>query len=301
MRLFSVRSRKKPELSTTRKQAPIVPHAYLDEDGRRRRSDAPYFLPKDEKEFERLDYQHFILRQVLKGNTFAPVDHLLRQHVQILDVGCGTGRWGCEMAMAYPQVQVIGFDLEETPRTPSPPLTYHFQRGNLLDGLPFAAQQFSYVHQRFLVAAIPLNRWPRVLDELRRVTSPGGWTELVEGGTTFHQAGPATKQLVAWWNAISASREIDASQMSRLGQFLTRAGFSTVQATTKTLPVGHWGGRLGNLLAQDILAGLPSMRPQAHSLLHVSPEQFDAVIGQVAGEWETCHTSYEVYFACGQA
>lgn len=123
---------------------------------------------------------------------------------------------------------------------------------------------------------------------------------MVEGGTTFHHAGPATKQIVAWWDAISASRRIDASQMSRIGQFLKQGGFSSVQTKTEILPVGGWGGRLGRLLAQDILAGWPSMRPLAHSLLQAPHEQFDSVIGQLATEWERYHTSYEVYFACGQ-
>ncbi len=300
MRMFHLRSRNKPGPPTTWERTPLVPQAYLDEDGRRHRGDAPYLLPKDEKEFGRLDYQHFILRQVLKGNTFAPVDHLLRQPGHVLDVGCGTGQWGCEMALAYPQGHIVGFDLEDIPRTAATPRNYHFHRGNLLDGLPFADQQFQYVHQRFLVAALPLNTWPWVIGELRRVTCTGGWTELVEGGTTFHQAGPATKQIVAWWGAISASRGIDASHMSHIGRFLKQGGFTPVQTRTEILPVGSWGGRLGRLLAQDILAGWPSLRPLVHSLLQVPHEQFDAVIGQLATEWESYHTSYEVYFACGQ-
>ncbi|HYU75449.1 MAG TPA: class I SAM-dependent methyltransferase, partial [Ktedonobacteraceae bacterium] len=164
----------------------------------------------------------------------------------------------------------------------------------------FAAQQFHYVHQRFLVAAIPLDKWPWVIGELRRVTCPGGWTELVEGGNTFHHAGPATRQFLAWWGAISASKDIDASKMSQIDQFLKQGGFSHVRAKTETIPVGAWGGRLGNLLAQDILAGWPTMRPLAHSLLQVPPEQFDAVIGHLATEWDVYRTSYEVYFACGQ-
>ena len=120
-----------------------MPQAYLDEDGRRHRGDVPYLLPKDEKEIRRLDYQHFILRQVLKGNIFAPVDPLLRKHSHVLDVGCGTGRWGYEMAAAYPQTHVVGFDLEDIPRTASTPLNYQFYRGNLFNGLPFADSTIS--------------------------------------------------------------------------------------------------------------------------------------------------------------
>ena len=119
-------------------------------------------------------------------------------------------------------------------------------------------------------------------------------------GNTFHQAGPATNRFLAWWVAIAASRGIDASRMSQLGSLLRQAGCFTVQAETRTIPVGSWGGRLGTLLAQDMLAGWPSMRPLAHSLLGVPPEAFDEVIEQLAAEWNTHQTTYEVYFACGQ-
>ena len=88
--------------------------------------------------------------------------------------------------------------------------------------------------------------------------------------------------------------------MSQLDSLLTQSGFSHVQAKTITISVGNWGGRIGNLLAQNLLAGWPTIRPLAHSLLDVPPEQFDAVISQLETEWNTHHSTYEVYFACGQ-
>ncbi len=294
------RNKRRPPV-TWERTLPNIPQEYVDEDGRRHRGDAPYLLPKDEKEMQRLDYQHYILRQLLKGNSFAPVHDLLIKGGHVLDVGCGTGRWGHEIALAYPQAHVVGFDLEDVPRTASTPLNSHFSRGNVLQGLPFAHHSFQYVHQRLLVAAIPLDKWPWVIGELRRVTSPGGWIELVEMGNTFHNAGPATKQFLAWWVALGASRGIDASNMSQLGLLLKQAGLFNVRAETKITPVGNWGGRGGNLLAQDMLAGWPSMRPLAHSVLGVPPEMFDAVIGRLSGEWNSYQTTYEVYVACGQA
>ncbi len=277
-----------------------APQEYVDSDGRRHRADAPYLLPKDDKEMARLDYQHFILRQILTGNTFAPVHDLLRRGGKVLDVGCGTGRWGHDIAAAYPEAQVIGLDLEVAASTASTTLNYQFRQGNVLAGLPFADHSFQYVHQRLLVAGIPLERWPGILAELRRVTALGGWIELVEMGNTFYHAGPATQQFLDWWVQISASQGIDASQMVHIGSWLARAGLVRIQTATKCLPVGRWGGRIGHLLAQDMLAGWPTMRPLAQSMLRVAPATFDEVIFRLEDEWNRYQTIYEVYFACGQ-
>jgi SAM-dependent methyltransferase len=296
MWLFRGRQRSVAVASWERTPPPVS----LDEDGRRHRTDVPYLLPKDEQEIQRLDYQHFVFRHLLQGNIFAPVDPLLRKGGNVLDVGCGTGRWGQEIATSYPKTQVIGFDLENVPRTASTPLNYQFHRGNLLSGFPFPAHTFHYVHQRALVVGIPLERWPFVVGELRRVTQAGRWVELVEMGTTFHHAGPATTQFLQWWAAISQTRGIDASHVSQMGDLLERSGFSAVKAKTERIPVGMWGGRIGNLLAQDILAGWPTMRPYAHTLLQVAPERFQEVIGRLETEWNALQTCYEVYFACGQ-
>ena len=56
--------------------------------GREYTAGVPYALPSDLGEMNRLDFQHFVLRQAFKGNYAAPV----RKPSSILDVGSGTGR-----------------------------------------------------------------------------------------------------------------------------------------------------------------------------------------------------------------
>jgi SAM-dependent methyltransferase len=277
-----------------------VPPAYTDSEGRRHLGEAPYLLPKDEQEIHRLDYQHYILRQVLKGNTFAPVHGLLRRGCNVLDVGCGTGRWAKEIATTYPKTQVVGFDLEAVESAAPAPPNYQFYRGNLLNGLPFTAGSFHYVHQRLLVAAIPWAMWPPVVQELARVTQPGGWVELVEMGATVVPSAPATEQMIDWWEAVSQTRGIELAKVSQIGDLLRYAGLSYIRTETKRLPLGGWGGRIGSLLAQDFLAVVPSLRPVAESQLGVAPSMFNAVLGALEEEWNTYQMSYEVYFACGQ-
>jgi methylase of polypeptide subunit release factors len=80
--------------------------------GRRYLADAPYLLPADDREINRLDFQHYMLRYALRGNYLAPVAH----PQSILDVGCGTGRWALEMAREFPHANVVALDI-----TPPPP------------------------------------------------------------------------------------------------------------------------------------------------------------------------------------
>src|SRR5262245_61759287 len=136
-------------------------------------ADVHYVLPRHPAEIDRLDVQHYALRQALEADFLAPVQGPER----ILDVGAGTGQWAFDQCARFPEALVTGFDLE--PSKPEAPPNYRLVRGNLLQGLPFASGSFDFVHQRLLMLAVPLRLWPGVVDELVRVLQPGGWLELV--------------------------------------------------------------------------------------------------------------------------
>ncbi len=181
---------------------------------------------------------------------------------------------------------------------------YHFVEANLLSGLPFADHTFDYTHQRLLVAGIPAKQWPFVLGELMRVTSIGGWVEVVEAGNVFLNAGPATQRFLEWWHTFSLSKGIDARLVEHLGPMLEQAGLHSVQTRTLQLPVGMWGNsderRLGNLLALDMLTGFPGIKQPCCELLHLDPADFDAVLQELPREWVRLRTCYQFYVAWGQ-
>jgi SAM-dependent methyltransferase len=234
-------------------------------DGRRRLRDVPYLLPKDLEEAHRLDFQHYAMRLALGKLTFAPVEELLRQGGQVLDVGCGTGRWAIDLAQLYPLTQITGLDLEVVKAT-TPPPNYRFVQGNLLKGLPFADSTFVYTHQRFLVAAIPLEQWPRVVHELYRVTAPGGWIELIELGAETRNAGPCLQQLIAWARQLAAMRGIDGTQMSRMAV----AGWLPPEPHRHPLAASWYlGGAPGSAIASGLLERVRwSRRPGCPRLRH---------------------------------
>src|SRR5579875_262077 len=266
--------------------------------GRRFREDVPYALPKDLEEGQRLNFQHYIIRYVLRGNYAAPLDSSVKT---ILDVGSGTGIWGHEIAQAFPQARVYGLDLEppQTISLAAPaqavPDNYHFIQGNVLKGLPFP----DYVHQRLLFLGVPQQSWPAVIRELVRVTQPGGWVEIYEADILFPDAGPATRELNSWTRQFMGMRGIDTTQMRQLGDLLRQQGLLNVTARTFEVPLGNWD-RLGQLLEKDYLSGIRALKEPACAALHLSPQKYEQILLIASKEWAQTHARYRHYLAYGQ-
>jgi SAM-dependent methyltransferase len=269
--------------------------------GRRHVEGAPYLLPKDEGEINRLDFQHYLFRHVLRGNFLAP----LSAPRSILDVGCGTGRWAIEMARQFPQANIIGIDMAPPPsETASPadprPDNYAFVQGNILEGLPFEEQTFDYVHQRLLYAAIPAQEWPRVINELARVTMRRGWVELLEGSAVVQGGGPALANFTAWGAAASAARGIDIHIGSQIGRLLYAAGLQNVVLREIRLPVGAHGGRVGLMVEANLLAVFAALRMPIITHGIVSEQDFDANMMAMKEEITHGRCEWSAYVAYGQ-
>src|SRR5256885_1849061 len=200
-----------------------------------------YVLPKDALEGDRLDLQHHLLRYALKGDYAAPIEGDLGR---ILDAGSGTGVWGEEMALDFPNALIVDLDLDRPsgtvranlPTTPTP--NHPFVQGNLLSGLPFGDHTFDFTHQRLLSVGIPQRAWPDVIRELVRVTRPGGWIELLESGFTLRNGGPGTIRLMEWGHEFFARRGIDLRFLEGLGKVAAEAGLREVESQFLDLPLG---------------------------------------------------------------
>src|SRR5215469_5661748 len=174
----------------------------------RESSEIAYMLPRHQTEIDRLDVQHYALRAA-----------------SILDVGSGTGQWAYDLCAQFPRAIVYGLDLVPG-KTRERPANYRYVKANVLQGLPFADGSFDFVHQRLMVTALPVATWPDVVRDLLRVTRPGGWVELVEGGDGIEPRGPATKRLFELAAQLAATYELDwtGSVSNVLDQYLVGAG-----------------------------------------------------------------------------
>ncbi|GER85074.1 hypothetical protein KTAU_37100 [Thermogemmatispora aurantia] len=269
---------------------------------RRYLHDQPYLLPKDLGEVNRLDFQHYVLRAILRGNYLAPI----QQPRRILDVGCGTGQWAFELAQQFPQAEVVGLDLELVKAPASPPPNYRFVQGDILHGLPFDNDSFDFVHQRLLVLAIPLAAWPSAVRELARITAPGGWVELVEVSIHISDlispAGPANEQFVSLLGQLSALRGIDSEGMvmRSLDQYLVQAGLINIQRHSIQVPIGDWAGHIGALSALDIREGWKAISAPLAARFHLPEQDILQLIDRAGQEWNELHSCGTFTVAYGQ-
>ena len=263
--------------------------------------DVPYVLPKDMGEINRLDFQHYMMRSALRGNYAAPIG----TPDTILDVGSGTGRWAIEMATLFPRARVTGIDVAAPQPDASAagavaqPANYQFVAGNILEGLPFTDGSFAYVHQRYMIGAIPRDQWPHTVAELVRVTRHGGWVELVEAGTS-QGGGAALATVDGWVASVLARRGLDIYLGSHLREFLEGAGASTITVREVNLPLGAYGGRIGTLVESDYFAAVDAMRAPVIALGMATEAEYDRAAQAARQEVQRGRCVFPVYVVYGQ-
>ncbi len=256
----------------------------------------PYLMLSHPSEVDRLDVQHYALRDALGGNRLAPIG----SPRAILDVGCGTGRWAHELAAEFPDALVVGLDMDRS--RSGHPGGYRFVCGNVLQGLPVADGAFDFVHQRLLFGAVPLKHWPGLVGDLVRVTRPGGWVELLEGSQEMNRMGPATTRLTDLMLRLCRSRGLDSTGIlfRSVDSYLSRAGCTAVQRRTFEVPVGDWGDRLGSLLGSDVRAMFTRLGTHFEAHYGVSGAECQDLVRQMHAELDEHRTTWSFALAFGR-
>src|SRR6266496_1335994 len=105
---------------------------------------------------------------------------------RILDIGCGPGGWVQELAFAYPEKDIVGFDISQAmikyARAQAQVQNLENAQFLVMDAtgpLDFADNSFDLVNAR-LIAFLTPQQWPRLLQECLRITRPGGILRLTE-------------------------------------------------------------------------------------------------------------------------
>ncbi len=274
--------------------------------GRRHLTESPYVLPNDVEDANRLDFQHFYLKSLLKGNYWAPI----RRPRAILDVAGGTGRWALEMAQQFPDAHVVCLDIVSPPNDylqTNPyglgriPPNFAFVEHDMFKGLPFADSSFDFVHMRMTFSATPAAQWQPLIQELVRVTRRGGWVESVEG-STFRYAGPAiaTRLAQEWVKQLAAKRGIDPTYGQHVAELFRSAGLRNIYAREANLVAGKKGGRLGIMQAKDTLSAFHAMGTAVTQLGIVPADVFYQTMQRMEAELDNGEVIWPAFQAIGQ-
>ncbi|EGO31078.1 hypothetical protein SERLADRAFT_412541 [Serpula lacrymans var. lacrymans S7.9] len=105
----------------------------------------------------------------------------------ILDLGCGTGRWVLDTATVWRESKVTGLDIVDVIDDPKfAPNNVYWVRANFLkDPLPFHQNTFDLVRMANLSLCIPYDKWDYLLCEVRRILMPNGRLELIDDQIFF--------------------------------------------------------------------------------------------------------------------
>ncbi|KAK5821889.1 S-adenosyl-L-methionine-dependent methyltransferase [Linnemannia elongata] len=254
--------------------------------------------------------QHALWKYIGGGNSHAPLRYDIDR---ILDSGCGLGEWTMEMAKEFPNATVYGIDInpELFPSVhQAVPSNCLFSPSNLLTRLSFPDQYFDFVYQRFLYLGLTVEDWPVALKELRRVMKPGGWIELFEPCMRVHRAGTRTREVMRWCSRLlQEERGLDfdfaGEKMKRLCES-PEIGFHNVKLERLSIPVGAWGGRVGQAMAENMVLIFQTLQSalvpaeMTPSLDGSSMKAFDLMVQSWIRECEENKSYIDYYILVGQ-
>ena len=162
----------------------------------------------------------------------------------VLEAGCGVGAQTVIIAQRNPGCRFVSVDLSEPSLETATNLIQSeglnnvtFRRADLQQ-LPYPAGAFDHVFCCFVLEHVA--HPTQILQELKRVTKPGGSITCVEGdhgSTYFHPDSEAARRVVQLQVDLQADKGGNANIGRQLFPLLQQAGFSNVQVSPRQIYV----------------------------------------------------------------
>ncbi len=167
---------------------------------------------------------------------------------RVLEIGCGAGGWVVETAQAYPEMSLVGIDInplmvgysQAQAKTLELENRVEFQVMDALKKLEFPDNSFDLVNLRFGISFVRTSEWSSLLLEMQRVVRPGGIIRLTECETGFSSASQAVTQMNdlgtrALYQAGHLFTQEYTGLTNHLAELLTKSWCERVQ--TKSYPL----------------------------------------------------------------
>src|SRR2546421_2811274 len=245
-----------------------------------------YFIDaEDAAEMARLSHQDRLLTKGM-GGLFPDSFDLSEVH-DILDIACGPGGWGLDVAFEYPKKRVLGIDLSRSV------IEYacaqarvqgldnaSFKVMDALKPLELPDNSFDLVNARFLFGFMAKEAWPKLMQECLRILRPGGILRLTECESPLSNSfaserlyGMISRSLFAAGRSFSPDGRHDGIT-PMLGRFLRDAGYQHIQQKAHVLDCSMGMEAYGSFY-QDFMIGLKLLQPFMIKMGVTSEEEFE--------------------------
>jgi ubiquinone/menaquinone biosynthesis C-methylase UbiE len=216
---------------------------------------------------------------------------------RVLEVGCGAAEWMIEAAQTYPEMTVVGIDINRVMiehsrrqvQTRGLQARVEFHVMDALRALEFPENSFDLVNLRFGVSFVRTREWPPLLSEMQRVVRPGGVVRLTECeigtyGTSHALTALQEPGMRACYKAGYLFTQERAGLTNHLAELLAKAWCEGVQ--TKSYPLAFRAGTPeGEAFKEDMEYIFQMTRPLLKKW-GCLPENYDALHQQAHKDME---------------
>ncbi|KAF9903281.1 hypothetical protein EC991_004009 [Linnemannia zychae] len=206
---------------------------------------------------------------------------------RVIDLGCGPATWTMDMATDLTAVNFHGVDISPIYPAAIHPRNCSFSRECVVSGLSQPSNSFDVAYQRNVAPGFTFEHWSRSITEAFRIIKPGGYFESVETDVRVHDAGPMTNACFDHMIMSMASRNVDPSVVRSLDKLMIGAGFVDVRVVEYRVPLGEYGGKLGQLWKQNMTAILETVKPHLAKAGRITEQQVEGMIREMGRETAT--------------
>lgn len=167
------------------------------------------------------------------------------------------------MARDYPLTYFIGVDssspinfsrLNSIFNLKTMPNNVHFDHADIFSKLPYSNDEFDLVFVKMMNIVLPGGKqaWKHFVEELVRVTKPGGYIEIIDPDLKPYNAGPIYSRFYHNFEQVLSYQGVDPIQSDALGKLLDNQPLlASVTCDYVSAPIG-WSGEVGTKILEII-------------------------------------------------